>query len=93
MSWIRILEIFILSYFAAINLVYGTFTVIAFLDLIRGNGYAVSDRPVPERGCPELTCDATAVAENGERFVVWGQDAHEAVCELAGQVGIDLADG
>ncbi|MEE8164129.1 MAG: glycosyltransferase family 2 protein, partial [Myxococcota bacterium] len=34
-SWIRILEIVILSYFAAINLVYGTFTVIAFLDLIR----------------------------------------------------------
>ncbi len=61
--------------------------------IIRDNGYAVSIRPVPEREGPALTCDVTAVAENGERYVVRGLDVHEAVCELAVQVGIQLADG
>ena len=50
-------------------------------------------RPVPERERPELSYDVTVVGEDGERRVVRGGDVHEAVCELAGQVGIDLADG
>ena len=63
------------------------------LDLIRDNGYAVSVRSVPERECPTLTYDVTAVADDGERYVVRDGDVHEAVFELAGKVGIDLADG
>ncbi len=68
-------------------------TTQAVIDLIRDNGYAASVRPVPERECPALTYDVMAVAESGERYVVRGEDIHEAVCELAGQVGIELADG
>ena len=48
---------------------------------------------VPERECTTLTYDVTAIAEIGQRYVVRGGDVHEAICELAGQVGIDLADG
>ena len=29
----------------------------------------------------------------GETWQVWADDAYSAVCELAGQVGVDLADG
>ena len=57
------------------------------------NGYAVTIRPVPERECRELTYDVAAMAESGERYVVRGGDVHGVVCELAGQVGIELPDG
>ena len=65
----------------------------AIIELIRDNGYAVSVRPVSERECRELAYDVTSVADDGERYVVRGAETHEAVCELAGQVGMDLADG
>ena len=48
------------------------------VDLIRDNGYAVSVRPVPERECQTPTYDVTAVAQDGERFVVHAQSVYHA---------------
>ena len=35
---------------------------------------------------------ASARDPAGETWAVWAADAYAAVCELAGQVGVDLAD-
>ena len=41
---------------------------------------------------PTLTYDVTAVAQDGDRFVVRGEDVYVNVCELAGKVGVELED-
>ncbi len=59
-------------------------TTQSVIDLISQRGYAVT------------LGRAVVVAvhlENGERFMVRGGNLYGAVCELAGQVGVELGDG
>ena len=60
---------------------------IALVVTIACAGYAVSLESNGERTV------AIARDESGKTWQACGNDAHAALCELAGQVGLDLADG